>query len=73
MSSVVLERIVEQPKKLDLVAISAAPEVAENKWSDPHPLHPVFVAGPISHLASTMFVGSILAWLALRHSGVMAM
>jgi hypothetical protein len=73
MSSVVLERIVEQPKKLDLVAISPALEIAENKWSDPHPLLPVFVAGAISLLASAMFVGSILAWLALRHSGVMAM
>lgn len=73
MSSAVLERIVEPPKKLELVAISPALEVAENSWSDPHPLLPVFVAGAISLLAATTFVGSILAWLALRHSGVMAM
>jgi len=72
MSSAVMERIVEQPKNLDLVTISPAPEVVENKWSDPHPLLPVFVAGAISLVAATTFVGSILAWLALRHSGVMA-
>jgi hypothetical protein len=56
MSSAVLERSVEQPKKLDLVAISPALEVAENKWSDPHPLLPVFVAGPFHFLRRQRFL-----------------
>jgi hypothetical protein len=72
MSSAVLERIVEQPQKLDLVLVSPAPKVAEKELLDPHPLLPVFVAGAISLVLAGMFVGSILAWIALRHSGVMA-
>jgi hypothetical protein len=72
MSSAVLERVVEQPQKLDLVLVSPAAKVAEKELSDPHPLLPVFVAGAISLVLAGMFVGSILAWIALRHSGVMA-
>jgi hypothetical protein len=72
MSTAVVERIAEQPKKADLVLVSAAPRaVAEEVW-DPHPLVPVFIAGAISLVLAVTFVGSILAWLALRHTGVMA-
>lgn len=72
MSTAVVERIVEQPKKADLVLVSPRPEpIAEEAW-DPHPLLPVFMAGAISLVLAVAFVGSILAWLALRHSGVMA-
>jgi hypothetical protein len=39
---------------------------------DPHPLVPVFIAGILAATLATMFVGFILAWLALQHSGVMA-
>ena len=70
MSTAVVERIAEQPKKADLVLVSAPP-VAEESW-DPHPLVPVFVAGAVSLLLALSFIGSIRAWLALRHSGVMA-
>jgi hypothetical protein len=78
MSSAVLERIVEQPGKLELVAVPAGhpvtsqPEAIEKELADPHPLLPVFIAGAISITLAAMFVGSILAWLALRHTGIMA-
>jgi len=72
MSSAILERVVEQPRRLDLVLVSPAPPVAEKEPWDPHPLLPVFVTGAISLMLAGMFVGSILVWLALRHSGVMA-
>lgn len=72
MSTAVVERIVEQPKKADLALVSSSPSVAEKTWEDPHPLLPVFIAGAISLLLAVGFVGSILAWLALRHKGVMA-
>jgi hypothetical protein len=72
MSTAVLERIAEQPQKADLALVSAPPKiVAEGGW-DPHPLVPVFIAGAISLVLAATFIGSILAWLALRHSGVMA-
>lgn len=72
MSSAVLERIAEQPQKLDLVLVSPAPKVAEKELLDPHPLLPVFVAAAISLVLAGMFVGAILVGLALRHSGIMA-
>jgi len=72
MSTAVVERIAEQPKKADLSLVSAPPKtVAEGEW-DPHPLVPVFIAGAISLVLAATFIGSIVAWLALRHSGVMA-
>ena len=72
MSTAVLERIAEQPRKADLALVSPAPRVATEEVWDPHPLVPVFVAGVISLVLAVTFVGSVLAWLALRHSGVMA-
>jgi hypothetical protein len=72
MSTAVVERIAEQPKKADLVLVNPSPSASEKTWEDPHPLLPVFVAGAISLVLAVTFIGSILAWLALRHSGVMA-
>jgi len=72
MSTAVVERIAEQPKKADLVLVSAPPKPATEEAWDPHPLVPVFVAGVISLVLAVTFVGSVLAWLALRHTGVMA-
>jgi NAD/NADP transhydrogenase beta subunit len=39
---------------------------------DPHPLLTVLVAMAVAAVGALAFVGSIVAWLALRHSGVMA-
>jgi hypothetical protein len=77
MSTAVLEPVVEQataiePAKLDFAAPAPVPPVAEEKWSDPHPLLPVFIAGAITLVVTGVFIGSILIWLAVRHSGVMA-
>ena len=72
MSTAVVERITEQPKKAELTLVSSSPSAGEKTWEDPHPLLPVFVAGAISLIVAVTFIGSILAWLALRHSGVMA-
>jgi hypothetical protein len=76
MSTAVLEPIVErstvaQPARVE-VAVAAPGAPAAEKWSDPRPLVPVFVAGAISLALSGIFIGSVLIWLALRHSGVMA-
>jgi len=73
MSSVAVERITEARPKLDLVPAKPVPQIYEEteQW-DPHPLVPVFVAGAVSLILAISFIGSILAWLALRHSGVMA-
>lgn len=72
MSSAVVERVVEQRPKLDLVQPKPASTVDDEPQRDPHPLVPVFVAGAISLILSLTFIGTIVAWLALRHSGVMA-
>jgi hypothetical protein len=73
MSTAVVERIAEERPKLDLVTAKPASTVYEEteQW-DPHPLIPVFVAGAVSLVLALTFIGSILAWLALRHTGVMA-
>jgi hypothetical protein len=73
MSSAVLERIAEERPKLGVIAPKLAPQVEDGteQW-DPYPIIPVFVAGAVSLILSVTFIGSILAWLALRHSGVMA-
>jgi hypothetical protein len=70
MSTAVMERIAEERPKLDLVLSKPTIHEATEQW-DPHPLIPVFVAGAVSLILSLTFIGSILAWLALRHSGVM--
>jgi hypothetical protein len=71
MSTAVVERIAEERPKLDLVTSKPTIYEETEQW-DPHPLIPVFVAGAISLILSLTFIGSILAWLALRHSGVIA-
>ena len=73
MSSAVMERIAEERPKLDLISTKPAPKVQEEagQW-DPHPLIPVL--WPELSCSSCLSRSSvpILAWLALRHSGVMA-
>jgi len=73
MSSVAVQEIAEARPKFDVVAARPVPQVHEEteQW-DPYPLVPVFVAGAVSLIVALSFIGSILVWLALRHSGVMA-
>jgi hypothetical protein len=72
LEPVVKETIVAKPAKAEFTAAIANEPFAEEKWSDPHPLLPVFIAGAIALVISGGFIGSVLIWLALRHSGVMA-
>ena len=77
MGSAVMERTIEQTEIHGLNAVRSAPDEPESvgtqkELADPHPLVPVFIAGVLSLAAAVMFVGSILAWIALHHSGVMA-
>ena len=72
LESVIRETIVAEPAKAEVIAVTANAPLAEEKWSDPHPLLPVFIAGAISLVISGIFIGSVLIWLAVRHSGVMA-
>jgi hypothetical protein len=71
MSSAAVERVVEHPRKFDVVPSMPMIHEETEEW-DPHPLLPVFVAMAVSLAISVTFIGTILAWLALRHSGVMA-
>ena len=73
MSTVAVQKIAEARPTLNLVVANPAPQVYEEteEW-DPHPLLPVFVAMAVSLAAAVTFIGTVLAWLALRHSGVMA-
>lgn len=77
MSTVVLEPIVEktvssQPAGVDPVAATQATKSRRKASPDPHPLLPVFVAGVVALIFACAFVGSIVVWLMLRNSGVMA-
>lgn len=72
MSTAVVERIAVQPQQVDVVLLSPSVNPATEEAWDPHPLVPVFIALAISAVMSVAFIGSILAWLALRHTGVMA-
>jgi hypothetical protein len=80
MSSVALvEQAADNPQT---ATWSPAPSLAEEEpaqarteeiaGDDPHPLVPVFIIGALAFLGTLAFVGGIIMWLALRHSGVMA-
>jgi hypothetical protein len=61
------------PAGLKLVsAAPIAPVPAEVTFLNDHPLVPVFVIGAIALTLSLMAVGSIVFWLAIRYSGVLA-
>jgi len=67
MNAALVQPIAESPQTLSLVQ-----PVREESSDDRHPLLPVFVAGAIALAGALLFVGSILAWLALRSSGISA-
>ncbi len=74
MSAALVEPVVEIPKTAieipKLVSAQAPAELIEGK--DSHPLVPVFIIGGIALIGAVAFVGSIVLWLLLRHTGVMA-
>jgi hypothetical protein len=71
MSAALAEPIVQSPKTLTLVSPPIETASGEIRV-DQHPLLPVFVAGGIALTGALLFVGSILMWLALRHTGINA-
>jgi hypothetical protein len=71
MSAAIAEPVVQRPKPLTLVPPSIASKPQEAS-ADRYPLLPVFVAGGIAMAGALVFVGSILMWLALRHTGINA-
>lgn len=58
------------PPMIKVVPVAA--ELEEITFFDDHPLAPVFVIGAISIVVSLIAVGSIVFWLAIRYSGVLA-
>lgn len=78
MGTTLVEPVVEVPevraesrKTVPVVAAKVQPEGAE-PFADPHPLVPVFLIGGMALIGALAFVGSIVIWLALEYSGVLA-
>jgi hypothetical protein len=69
MNAALVEPIVQSPKTLSLVPPPIPAEVSETTF-DPHPLLTVFIAGGIAMAGTALFLGTILMWLALRHTGI---
>jgi hypothetical protein len=80
MSAALVEPVVEIPKTaIESPKLAPAGEAVPSRVpvetveeGDPHPLVPVFMIGGIALLAALAFVGSIVMWLLVRHTGVMA-
>jgi hypothetical protein len=53
-------------------AAQSTPPLAEITFLDDHPLVPVFVIGAISMVLAVTAVASVVFWLAIRYSGVLA-
>lgn len=74
MSTAVLEKVSE-PTRLRVVkpeSSRATVTPATQAFLDIHSLFPVLVAGVVSFTLAALFVGSVLCWIALRYSGIMA-
>lgn len=71
---VVTPPVVAEPASASsmIKAVPVAAELEEITFFDNHPLVPVFVIGAISMAMSLIAVGSIIFWLAIRYSGVLA-
>jgi hypothetical protein len=66
---------VESRKAVSSVAVAPVrvqPELAQPEATDPHPLAPVFLIGGMALICALAFVASLLIWLTLRDSGVLA-
>lgn len=77
MSAALVERVAEvpvteTPKTLSLVPEPSEAKLEQEKSNDPHPLVPMFIMGAISVAGALAFIGMILAWLALRPTGLNA-
>jgi hypothetical protein len=66
-----IEELTESPRSLSPVVAKPIPKNAEQSKGT-HPLVVVFIAAFIAFNLSVGMIGSIVIWLSLRHSGVMA-
>jgi len=71
---VIAQPVVAEPASASpmIKLVPVAAELEEITFFDDHPLVPVFVIGAISMAMALMAVGSIIFWLAIRYSGVLA-
>jgi hypothetical protein len=74
MSAALAEPIVQSDSSTQSLTLVPSPITTEPRRApvDRHPLLPVFVAGAIAMTGALLLVGSILMWLALRHTGISA-
>lgn len=68
----VVERVEQRPSPSTPVLVTPKTPKTSDGFFDQHHLVPVFIAGIISLALTGAIVGSIVLWLSLRHSGVMA-
>lgn len=71
MSAALAEPIVQSQKTPTLVPSPIQSELKETA-ADRHPLLPVLIAAFLGLNGAALFVGTILVWLALRHTGINA-
>ena len=67
-----IEPVAERPRAMSLVVTKAIPNATRNQSNETHPLALVLIAAFVAFNLSVAAVGSILLWLSLRNSGVMA-
>lgn len=71
-AAVMAQGVEERLNPGSLVIVQEKPAESVRQRVDAHSLVPVFVAGFIALAISSAVIGSILLWLALRDSGVLA-
>jgi hypothetical protein len=74
MSAALVEPIVRSSQVAEgrLEAVPIAASVSTIPQEDSHPLAPIFAIGALALIGAFAFVGSIVIWLWLRNSGVLA-
>lgn len=71
-TAAVVETVEERPSSSTLAVVTPKAPEKSGRFFDQHPLVPVFIAGFFALALSGAMVGTIVLWLALRQSGVMA-
>ena len=71
MSTATITKPVPTPKPLELVVNNQRKDQAEVAAPQQSPLAAVFVAMFVAFILSVGMVGTIVMWIALRHSGVL--
>jgi hypothetical protein len=72
VSTAVVETVQKCPSPSSLKVVAPNAPKTSGRFFDQHHLVPVFIAGFLAFALSGAMVGTIVLWLALRHSGVMA-